>query len=165
MNNSFPKRNLPLRVVLHRLGEPTLAQYKATHTVMNSPEVAFELWQEVIAVDPNHEPDKEHLITVFLNTKLRVIGYHVVSVGSLNEAVAHPREIFRAAIIAGAYALVLMHNHPSGDPTPSAADLRMTRKVQQGAEIIGISLLDHVVIGTAKSEFAPFHSFQKSGLL
>lgn len=165
MSNSIPKQNLPLKVVLHRVGESTLAQYKAARTLMDSPEVAFDLWQEVVSDDPSHEPDKEHLIVVLLNTKLRTIGYHVVSVGSLNEAIAHPREIFRAAIVAGAFAFVLMHNHPSGDPTPSEADRRLTRKIQEGAQIVGISLLDHVVVGTAETGREPYYSFKESGLL
>jgi hypothetical protein len=103
--------------VLNRVGEATLAQYAAARAPMDSPETACELWREVVAVDPCHEPDKEHLVAMLLNTELRMIGYHVVSVGSLNEALAHPREIFRAAILAGAYGLIVMHNHPSGDPT------------------------------------------------
>ena len=165
MSNSIPKQNLPLRVVLHRVGEATLNQYKAAQTLMDSPEAAFNLWQEVIADDPGHEPDKEHLVAVLLNTKMRMIGYHIVSVGSLNEAIAHPREIFRAAILGGAYALVLMHNHPSGDPTPSEADRRLTRKIQEGARIVDICLLDHVVVGATSAEHSPFFSFRDAGLL
>ena len=165
MSNSIPKQNLPLRVVLHRVGEATLNQYKAAQTLMDSPEAAFTLWQEVVADDPGHEPDKEHLVAVLLNTKMRMIGYHVVSVGSLNEAIAHPREIFRAAIVAGAYALILMHNHPSGDPTPSDADRRLTRKIQEGGQIVDISLLDHIVVGTVGEGHAPYFSFRDSGLL
>ena len=165
MSNSIPKQNLPLRVVLHRVGEATLNQYKAAQTLMDSPEAAFTLWQEVIADDPGHEPDKEHLVAVLLNTKMRMIGYHIVSVGSLNEAIAHPREIFRAAILGGAYALVLMHNHPSGDPSPSEADRRLTRRIQEGARIVDISLLDHVVVGVLSAEHGPYFSFRDAGLL
>jgi len=165
MSNSIPKQNLPLRVVLHRVGEATLDQYKASRSPMDSPDASFTLWQEVIAADPFHEPEKEHLVVALLNSKLRLIAYHVVSVGSLNEAIAHPREIFRAAILAGAYGFVLMHNHPSGDPTPSEADRRLTRRIQEGAKIVDIHLLDHVVIGTPVEGSVPFFSFQKSGLL
>ncbi len=165
MSNSIPKQNLPLRIVLHRVGEATLNQYKASQTLMDSPEAAFNLWQEVVADDPSHEPDKEHLVAVLLNTKMRMIGYHVVSVGSLNEAIAHPREIFRAAILAGAYAFVLMHNHPSGDPTPSEADRRLTKRIQEAARIMDINLLDHVVVGTVDANRAPYFSFQEDGLL
>ena len=165
MSNSFPKQNLPLRVVLNRVGEATLSQFGAVQRLMDAPEVAFRFWQEVVADDPCHEPEKEHLVAVFLNTKLRLIGYHVVSVGSLNEAIAHPREIFRAAILAGAYAIVLMHNHPSGDPSPSNADRQMTRRVSEAGEIINIQLTDHVIVGTAEPSRQPFFSFRKAGLL
>jgi DNA repair protein RadC len=165
MGNSFPKQNLPLRVVLHRVGEATLSQYKAAQTLMDSPEAAFNLWQEVVADDPGHEPDKEHLVAVLVNSKMRMIGYHVVSVGSLNEAIAHPREVFRAAILAGAYAFILMHNHPSGDPTPSQADMRVTRKIVEAGKIMDISLLDHVIVGTAEGGRAPYYSFREAGLL
>lgn len=164
-SNSFPKQNLPLRVVLNRVGEPTLAQYGASRSPLDSPEAAFRLWQEVVVDDPSHEPDKEHLVAVLLNTKLRLIGYHVVSVGSLNEAVAHPREIFRAAILAGAYALVLMHNHPSGDPAPSEADRRVTRKIQEAGKLVEINLLDHVIVGTPETGRLPHFSFRDAGLL
>ncbi len=165
MSNSFPKRNLPLRVVLNRVGEATLNQYGAVQRPMDCPESAFRFWREVVADDPCHEPEKEHLVAVFLNTKLRLMAYHVVSVGSLNEAVAHPREIFRAAILAGAYALVLMHNHPSGDPTPSEADRRLTRKISEAAEIISIHLTDHVIVGTPEAGRQPYFSFKEGGLL
>ncbi|MBN8710601.1 MAG: JAB domain-containing protein [Verrucomicrobia bacterium] len=165
MSNSFPKQNLPLRVVLNRVGEATLNQYGAVQRALDCPESAFRFWNEVVADDPCHEPEKEHLVAVFLNTKLRLIGYHVVSVGSLNEAVAHPREIFRAAILAGAYAIVLMHNHPSGDPAPSQADHRMTKRIAEAAEIIGIQLSDHVVVGTPETGRQPYFSFREAGVL
>jgi DNA repair protein RadC len=165
MSNSFPKRNLPLRVVLNRVGEATLAQYAAAHDPMDSPEMACQLWREVVAVYPSHEPDKEHLVAVLLNAKLRMIRYHVVSVGSLNEALAHPREIFRAAILAGAYALILMHNHPSGDPTPSEADRRLTKNIREAAGVLQISLLDHVIVGSPSPDRQPYFSFREAGLL
>ena len=165
MSNSFPKQNLPLRVVLNRVGEATLNQYGAARRPMDSPEAAYLLWREVVAEDPCHEPEKEHLVTALLNAKLRLIGYHIVSVGSLNEAIAHPREIYRATILAGAYAHVLMHNHPSGDPTPSDADRRLTRKIQEAGQIVEISLLDHVIVGAPEAGCAPYFSFRGGGAL
>ncbi len=163
MSNSFQKQNLPLKVVLNRVGEATLNQYAAVRCPMDKPEAAYRLWQEVIAHDSCHEPDKEHLVVVLLNTKLRLIGYHVVSVGSLNESIAHPREIFRAAIVAGAYGIILMHNHPSGDCSPSDTDRKMTSRVEKAAEIIQIRLLDHVVVGAG--EALPYFSFKENGCL
>ncbi len=118
-----------------------------------------------MATDPAFEPDKEHLIAVLLDTKLRPKAYHVVSVGSVNETIAQPRETFRAAIIAAAYGIVIMHNHPSGDPSPSQADHRMTRQMREAAGIIGIQLLDHVVCGDAEGGRQPFYSFREGGVL
>ena len=131
---------------------------------MDSPETASQFWREVLAVDPCHEPDKEHLVAVLLNTKLRMIGYHVVSVGSLNEALAHPREIFRAAILAGAYALILMHNHPSGDPSPSDADRRLTKNIREAASILQINLLHHVIVGSPGMGRPAYFSFREVGI-
>jgi DNA repair protein RadC len=165
MSNSFPKRNLPLRVVLNRVGEATFAQYAAARDPMDSPEVASQFWREVVVVDPCHEADKEHLVAVLLSAKLRMIGYHVVRVGSLNEAVAHPREIFRAAILAGAYALILMHNHPSGDPSPSDADRRLTKNIREAASILQINLLDHVIVGSPGMGRPAHFSFREMGIL
>lgn len=165
MSNSFPKRNLPLRVILNRVGEATLAQYGVACSPMDCPEAACRLWREVVADEPGFEPDKEHLVAVLLNTKLRMIGYHVVSVGSLNEAVAHPREIFRAAILAGAYALLLMHNHPSGDPAPSEADRRLTHKIREAAQLLQINLLDHVIVGSPETGEPAHFSFREAGVL
>lgn len=163
MSNSFPKQNLPLRVVLNRVGEATLNQYGAARTPMDSPEAIYRFWLDVVADDPSHEPEKEHLVAVLVNTKLRLIGYHVVSVGSVNEAIAHPREIFRTAILAGAYRIVLMHNHPSGDPEPSQADRFITNRIQEAGELLGISLLDHVIIGTPEEGRRPYYSFKEDG--
>ena len=106
-NSSFAN---PLKVVLNRIGEPCLAHYGAARTPLDTPEKAHAFWGEIIAQEPSFESDKEHLVAILLDTKLRPIGYHVVSVGTINEAIAHPREIFRAAIVAAAYGLVLMHN-------------------------------------------------------
>ena len=165
MSNSFPKRNLLFRVVLNRVGEATLAQYAAVRDPMDSPETACQFWREVVAVDPCHEADKERLVAVLLNAKLRIIGYHVVSVGSLNEALAHPREIFRAAILAGAYAMILMHNHPSGDPSPSDADRRLTKNIREAAGILQINLLDHVIVGSPDIGGPAYFSFREAGIL
>jgi DNA repair protein RadC len=115
--------------------------------------------------DPCHEPKKEHLVTALLNANLRLIGYHIVSVGSLSEAVAHPCKIYRGTILAGAHAHVLMHNHLSGDPAPSDADRRLTRKIHEAGQIMEISLLDHVIVGVPEAGCAPYFSFREAGLL
>lgn len=82
-----------------------------------------------------------------LSTKHCVIGYHEVSRGTLDAALVHPREVFRAAILANAAAIVLTHNHPSGDPTPSADDTALTQRLIEAGRLLGIDVLDHIVIG------------------
>ncbi len=149
-----------MRVVLQRVGESSLAAYGAARTPLATPIDSANFWREHIATDEVFEADKEHLCVIFLNTKLCPTGYHVVSVGSLNEAIAAPREIFRAAVIAGAYGFILGHNHPSGDPAPSEADRRVTIRIRDAAELLQIRFLDHVVIGD-DSHF----SFREGGLI
>lgn len=104
-------------------------------------------------------------MAILLDTKLRPFGYHVVSVGTINETIAHVRETVRAAIIGAAYGVVLMHNHPSGDPQPSGADRRMTATMREASNLLQINLIDHVIYGTAEDGRLPYFSFRDAGLL
>lgn len=91
--------------------------------------------------------DREHFQVIVLDTKNRVLGVELVSIGSLNTTVVHPREIFKVPIRRSANAIILVHNHPSGDPTPSPEDREVTRRLVQAGKLLGIEVLDHVVIG------------------
>ena len=91
--------------------------------------------------------DREHFWALALNTKNQLVKMFEVSVGSLNASIVHPRELFRDAVRASAAAVVVVHNHPSGDPTPSGADIQLTRRLMKAGDVLGIELLDHVVIG------------------
>lgn len=91
--------------------------------------------------------DREHFYVVLLNTRHYVLGVELISIGTLNGAMVHPREVFRAAIRRGAAALILAHNHPSGDPTPSPEDVQVTRRLVEAGRLMGIDVLDHVIIG------------------
>lgn len=104
--------------------------------------------------------DREHFRAILLNTKNQVIGTDKVSVGTLNSSVVHPRELFRNAIKRGAASVILLHNHPSGDPTPSREDKDITRRVMEAGNIIGIAVLDHIIIGDNK-----FISLKAHGLI
>ncbi|WP_028547677.1 RadC family protein [Paenibacillus sp. UNC451MF] len=90
---------------------------------------------------------KEHFVCLFLNTKNHIIGQETLSMGSLNAAIVHPREVFRAAIKRSSASIICVHNHPSGDPTPSSEDIQLTQRLVEAGEIIGIDVLDHIVIG------------------
>lgn len=92
---------------------------------------------------------REHLIAVYLDARHAPIGYCIVSVGTLNSCLVHPREVFRAAITCGAFALIVAHNHPSGDPSPSAEDEALTVRLREAGTLLGIELLDSIVVGDA----------------
>jgi DNA repair protein RadC len=91
--------------------------------------------------------DREHFIVLLLDTKNKVTGINTVSIGSLNSSIVHPREVFKPAIIANAAGIILAHNHPSGDPTPSREDIEVTRQLIEAGKLLQIPVLDHVVLG------------------
>jgi DNA repair protein RadC len=91
---------------------------------------------------------REHFLVLLLNARHEVMAKETVSVGSLNASIVHPREVFKPAILASAASVVLVHNHPSGDPEPSEEDLSITRRLVQVGELLGISVLDHVVVAS-----------------
>lgn len=90
---------------------------------------------------------KEHFKIVMLNTKNQIISIQNISIGSLNSSIVHPREVFKEAISRSSASIILVHNHPSGDPTPSKEDIAITRRLAEGGDILGIKVLDHIIIG------------------
>jgi DNA repair protein RadC len=90
---------------------------------------------------------KEHFVVLFLNTKNHVVAQETLSMGSLNASIVHPREVFRAAIKRSSASIICVHNHPSGDPTPSPEDIAMTTRLVEAGQIIGIEVLDHIILG------------------
>lgn len=101
---------------------------------------------------------QEQVAVLALDTRRRILATEVVSQGTLTQSLAHPREIFRTAIKLGAAAVVVGHNHPSGDPSPSPDDHALTRRLREAAEILGIPLVDHLIVGDDA-----FHSYAESG--
>ena len=95
------------------------------------------------------ERDREVFVIALLTVRHRLIGVHTVSVGCLASSLVHPREVLKPAILASAACLVLAHNHPSGDPEPSAEDVALTRRLVAAGQLLGIEVLDHVVLGEA----------------
>lgn len=92
------------------------------------------------------ELPKEHLRGIYLNSQYRVIHDETISVGTLNSSIIHPREVFRPALECNAAAVILVHNHPSGDPVPSAADIEVTRQLVAAGKMLGVNLIDHVIV-------------------
>ena len=112
-------------------------------------------------------PMQEAFYCVYLDRKNHPLARHMITLGTATSTLATPREVFRGAILAGATALVVAHNHPSGDPAPSAADVQITRVLRDAAKIIDIDLLDHVIVGDAKADprGMGYYSFRESGVL
>ena len=106
---------------------------------------------------------QEAVIVLTLNNKYKLIRRHLVTLGIANASLSHMREVFRPAIMDGAAAVILAHNHPSGDPTPSAEDITTTRQAVKAGQILGIQVLDHIVIG--RKPCAEHVSLRESGLV
>ena len=111
------------------------------------PDQAEAYWKLHVPTHPYFNPECECLVVLILNTRHKIKGHYFVSVGTMNSILIHPREIFRLAIIASAYAIVLMHNHPSGESSPSDADIKATRDLIRAGQLLKIEVLDHIVIG------------------
>ena len=139
-----------------RVGEPEQAMK------VDTPGVARRYWERVIKKQTWFDENKEHLIVLLLSTRYNVEGYSLASIGTLNESIAHPRDIFRAAVASGCFAIVILHNHPSGDPSPSITDQTLTRRLIEAAEILQIKLLDHVIIGRRRLQSLPARMNRKA---
>src|SRR5260370_21885188 len=107
------------------------------------------------------ESDRELFVVAMLTIRRRVLGLHTVSVGCLTTSLVHPREVFKPAILSGSAALLICHNHPSGDPEPSAEDIALTRRLAAAGQILGIEILDHVIL----REAGRFVSLRERGAL
>ena len=120
-----------------------------------SPNDAYEMIKEQL-----EGLDREQFIIACLNTKNEPTNISVVSVGSLNKAIVHPREVFKTAILSNAASIMAFHNHPSGETTPSQQDIQLTNRLYEAGELLGIKLLDHLIIGDGT-----FTSLKEKGYL
>ena len=155
MSRTKPTQSYALpgfRVCLVR--EPGLAL--AAKPALHSAADAARLLGEYIG-----DSDRELFVALLLTVRHRLIGLHTVSVGCLTSSLVHPRECFKPAILAGAAALIVGHNHPSGDPEPSAEDVSLTRRLAAAGSLLGIDILDHVVVG----EHGRYVSLRERGVL
>ncbi len=137
-----------------------LATSRASKQRMDSPE----------AIEALIGPDmrmlrKESLRVILLDGRYQLIRTEQISLGTINESIAHPRDILRPAMIHSAHAIVVAHNHPSGDVTPSQTDHSLTRRLAEAAELMQIKLLDHIIIGARTESSAGYFSFKEAGVL
>lgn len=105
--------------------------------------------------------DRENFVVVCMDNKNNVTAINTVSIGNINSTIAHPREIFKIAILANSAGIVIAHNHPSGNPSPSKKDIEYTKNIVEAGEILGIEVLDHVVVGDDEQYF----SFEENDLM
>lgn len=137
-----------------------LAKEELTGKPLDTPARVFELLGPAM-----RQLGKESLRVVLLDTKLKLLRVEEVSHGSLNECIAHPRDILQPVVVHNAHAFVLVHNHPSGDPTPSDADRRLTTRLAEAARLLQVQFSDHVIIGSPAPGRSAYFSFREAGII
>lgn len=157
MNYTAKKNQVIAFIVRDQDGKcKTVSVEKPERLPIHSPEDAIPHLNSVFANLPIH---KEHFVVLALDTRRRVIGSEVISTGTLDTALVHPREVFSYLMgLGGVSAFLVAHNHPSGEPDPSAEDIALTLRVYRAGELMGVHLIDHIVV-TAQG---PFHSIRAS---
>jgi len=144
---------LGLRVVKERSGN-----YDFEDKKISSPSKARDILEEVFELS---ELAEEVFIIMCLDTKNKVTGLFKVSQGSLNSCIVHPREVFKRALMQNASSIILAHNHPSGDTTPSSEDISTTKRLDEAGNLLGVEVLDHIIVGANGN----YRSFKEGGLL
>lgn len=127
---------------------------------LDTPERIYDTY----APQLRHLP-QEQVIVVALDTRLRHMATHIVSIGTVSESSAHPREVLRPVITRNAHGFVLIHNHPSGDPSPSRADEAVTRRIGESAALMQLRFIDHIIIGKPAPGRPPYFSFREAGMI
>jgi len=113
----------------------------------DTPQAAADYWRLHVTANPYFNPECECFTVLLLNTRRRIKAHQIVTIGTHDTILVHPVTIFRLAVVTSAAALVLMHNHPSGDPAPSEADIRVTRDLMRAGQLLKAEVLDHVIMG------------------
>ena len=137
-----------------------LAREKIRSMPLDTPDLIYDNFAHQMSNQPS-----EQALVVTVDSRLMHTSTTTVSSGSVNETTAHPREILRPVLSRNAYGFILIHNHPSGDPTPSRADYRITENVLKAAELMQIKFLDHIIIGRPAAGREPFFSFRAAGVI
>lgn len=125
----------------------------------DTPEKAAEYWRLNIATNPYFNSECECMAVLILNARHQVKGHQLISIGTMDTLLVHAREVFRGAIMTSAAAIILMHNHPSGDVTPSYADIKVTHDLIRAGQLLEIEVLDHVILGHPSQTAGPGSSF------
>lgn len=126
-----------------------LFQPKGSAAIVRTPQEVYEYAKDM------RDLPKEHLRGIYINTHYRIVHDEVISIGTIDANLVHPREVFRPAISYGVSAVILVHNHPSNDPTPSSADIAITQQMIEAGKLIGIHVIDHVIVTNAGFKSVP----------
>ena len=156
-NNSKPKtvRFRQIKAVYETMTvKDSVSSYLKTGTRYSAPREVYETFRFLM------QETKEVFLTIHLDGKNRIIAVDMVSIGSLNQSIVHPREVFKSACLSNAAAVILIHQHPTGDPTPSREDISITNRLKEAGELMGIKVLDHIIVGDGS-----YHSFVERGVL
>ena len=141
MTEKIPAKRVDV-VSLKMIKETSVLYSHQGNRKVDSPSQVLTLVNDFLA-----ESDREKFLVICLNTKNEPTHISVVSVGTLNASIVHPREIYKLAFLANSNQIILCHNHPSGDTTPSQEDLQVTKRMVEAGNILGVSVLDHVIVG------------------
>jgi len=151
--------NIKRLTQIHGIGEAKAAQITALfelarrlETFVEEPKRKVRSPKDVYTMmyPKMREQKKEKFITLYLDTKNQILKEETVSIGSLNASIVHPREVFKSALLESSASVIMIHNHPSGDPSPSREDIMVTEKLVEGGKLLGIDVLDHIIIGDGK---------------
>ena len=137
-----------------------VAREELRDTPLNTPELIYDFFAPQF-----RHLSQEQVVCATVDTRLHHIGTTIISLGSVSETSAHPREVLRPVITRGAYGFILIHNHPSGDASPSKADEILTKHLVDAANLMQVKFLDHVIIGRPSLGRLPFFSFHASGII
>ena len=158
MKKFRPSAKYPVEIFVSVLRESV-----ALETPCDTPVLIVDYWRKNIEISADFRQDKEQLYAIFLNTRRRVIAHELVSLGTLDATVCHPREVFRSAIVSSAHSVVIIHNHPSGDTTPSEADIKLTRELIRAGHLLKIELIDSIIVSSPMTPPTGFTSLRELG--
>lgn len=158
------KSNASLRFVIQE--DPAIYDAVRRESI-DEPEKIESFFHSFVSGSSFYETQKENLVLVLFDTRLKPIGFQIVSTGGLTETSAHPRDILRPVLLSGAYGFAIIHSHPSCDPTPSRQDELFTRRIIEAADLLQLRFLDHVIVQSVKKEFGrqTYYSFREDGII
>ena len=146
-----------INIVKCELVKEKSLNYQTENSCIKSPQDVYKVSTDVLKLQNASE---EYFYIAMLDTKNKINGIAQISHGSLNSTIVHPREVFKLAVLANASGIVFIHNHPSGDPTPSREDIETTSRLIQSGDILGIKVLDHIIVGDGR-----YASLKEQGLI